>query len=451
MNAMRDTEALFTRACDLLLSELRPDEALSIAFAGEESVFMRFNSGKVRQVGEVRLAEVEFKYYRGGKTIGSGLHLSGEEREDAERAARALGRARREAALLPEDPLQTLPSAGGSSREEFPGRLPDPARLAEEVLAPAASLAAAGADFVGIHSQGPVFRGAANSLGARHWFAAETFSTDYSAYLAGGKAVKSCYAGREWEEAEYRRRIESQKPRLEALARPEKTVSPGEYRAWVAPDALNEFMPFFSWNGLSEREIREGESAWSALREGRKSLSPRFSVVQDFGLGVMPRFNDLGETAPERLVLIEGGALKATLVSARSARQYGAASNAAPEEEYLRSPAIGAGELDEDAALEALGTGLWLSNLHYLNWSDFDSARVTGMTRFACFWVEDGKIAAPIKDMRFDESLYRLWGDKLAGLGRQRSLVLETGSYFHRDLGGALLPGMLVEGLTFTL
>jgi predicted Zn-dependent protease len=73
------------------------------------------------------------------------------------------------------------------------------------------------------------------------------------------------------------------------------------------------------------------------------------------------------------------------------------------------------------------------------------------MTRFACFWVEDGKIAAPIKDMRFDESLYRLWGDKLAGLGRQRSLVLETGSYFHRDLGGALLPGMLVEGLTFTL
>ncbi len=104
-------------------------------------------------------------------------------------------------------------------------------------------------------------------------------------------------------------------------------------------------------------------------------------------------------------------------------------SNAAPEGEEVRSPAIGAGALDENAALEALGTGLYVSNLHYLNWSDRDSGRITGMTRFACFWVEEGEIVAPIKDMRFDESIYHLFGDKLLGLTRQRSLIPETGSY----------------------
>jgi hypothetical protein len=36
-------------------------------------------------------------------------------------------------------------------------------------------------------------------------------------------------------------------------------------------------------------------------------------------------------------------------------------------------------------------------------------------------------------------------------LSRQRSLIVDTGTYFHRSLGGALLPGMLVDGLTFTL
>ncbi|MDP2792025.1 MAG: metallopeptidase TldD-related protein [Rectinemataceae bacterium] len=450
-SSVRDLEARFDRACDLLLGELAAGEALSVEFSGEHSTFMRFNGAKVRQIGEVDRALVEFKYYRDGKTIGSSIPLGGDKSEDTERTARALTRARREAALLPEDPYQTLPGASGVSRERFTGTLPDPDRIPEEVLAPTKAIPDAGADFVGLHSQGPVCRGAANSLGARHWFSTETFSTDYSAHLPGGKAIKSCYAGRNWDGAEYRRRLESERPKLEAMGKPEKALAPGGYRVYIAPDALAEFMAFFSWNGLSERQMREGESAWIALKDGRSSLSPRFGLTQDFGLGVQPRFNELGEVAPERLSLIERGRLANTLVSARTAKQYGIASNAAPAGEFLRSGAIDPGDLAMDGVLDALGTGLYISNLHYLNWSDFDSARVTGMTRFACLWVEDGKIVAPIKDMRFDESLYRLWGDKLAAVTAERSLVVETGSYFFRSLEGSLLPGMLADGFTLTL
>jgi len=164
-----------------------------------------------------------------------------------------------------------------------------------------------------------------------------------------------------------------------------------------------------------------------------------------------PRFNEIGEMAPATLVLIEGGKLAATVVSARSAKQYGVPSTAAPEDERVRSPAIDPGSLDEEKAIEAIGTGLYLSNLHYLNWSDNDSGRITGMTRFACFWVEGGRIASPIRDMRFDESIYHIFGDKLLDLSRQRSLVPDTGTYFRRSLGGALLPGLLVEDFAFTL
>ena len=73
------------------------------------------------------------------------------------------------------------------------------------------------------------------------------------------------------------------------------------------------------------------------------------------------------------------------------------------------------------------------------------------MTRFACFWVAGGKIAAPIVDMRFDESLFNILGDKLAGLSRQRSPVVDASTYDHRSLGGSLLPGILVEDFTLTL
>jgi predicted Zn-dependent protease len=451
MSAPDNLEARFLRACDVLLGGLSSGEALSLEFSGEDSDFLRFNAGRVRQIGSVVNAEAHFKFYRDGRTQAWAVGLGGDPVEDALRLRSALDQARSESARLPEDPLQTLPTAAGSSREEFSGTLPDPGRLTETVLAPADRLAAAGAEFVGFHAQGRACRGSAASSGARHWFSTRTFATDWSAYLPGGKAVKSCYAGREWEAGEWDRRLESEESRLAALSRPEKTLTPGEYRVFLAPDALAEFLVFFSWYGLSERSFREGESAWTALREGRRTLSPKFGLAQDFSLGVQPRFNELGETAPEYLPLVEGGRLANALVSARSALQYGAVSNSAPDSEDLRSPAIAAGDLADDDILASLGTGLYIPNLHYLNWSEFDSARVTGMTRFACLWVEDGKIICPIKDMRFDESLFRLWGAKLEAVTRRRSLIAETGTYFERALGGALLPGMLIDGFTFTL
>ena len=448
---MRDLEARFDRVCGALFSELLVGEALAVDYSGESSDFLRFNAGRVRQIGRVHQAGAQIKYFRDGRTLSSAFETTGDEAHDAKLAADALTLARREASLLPVDPYQTLPTSAETSREEFRGHLPDADRIPEEILGPGEAITAAGADFVGIHAQGTVCRGAANSVGARHWFASETFTLNYSAYLPNGKALKSVYAGREWDAGEYTRRLAAAIPKLAALDRPERVLQPGNYRVYLAPDALNEFVTFFSWNGLGERGIREGESSFIALREGRKSLAPGFNLDQDFSLGVEPRFNALGEMAPERLVLIESGKLVHTLVSARSAKQYGIPSNAAPGGEGVRSPAIGAGELDEDEALRLIGTGLYLSNLHYLNWSDNDSGRITGMTRFACFWVEDGKIAAPIKDLRFDESIYHLFGDKLLGLTRQRSLIPETSSYHQRALGGALLPGILVEGFTFTL
>jgi len=451
MTVVHDLETRFNRACDLLFRELLAGEALAVDFGGESSNFLRFNRGQVRQIGHVLQAGVRIKYFRDGRTLSSAFETTGDAARDAELAAHALSTVRREASLLPEDPYQTLPASTETSREVFDGRLPEPDRIPDELLAPGEVITAAGADFVGIHAQGPVCRGAATSSGARHWFATETFAVDYSAFLPNGKALKSGYAGRHWDAQAYRQRLSAAAARLEALARPERVIPPGGYRVYIAPEALNEFVGFFSWNGLGERGLREGESSYLALREGRKRLSTSFHLTQDFALGVEPRFNALGEVAPERLVLIEGGRLANTLVCARSAKKYGVASNAAPAGEEVRSPAIGAGALDEAKMLEELGTGLYLSNLHYLNWSDNDSGRITGMTRFACLWVEDGRIVSPIKDMRFDESVYHLFGDKLLGLTRQRSLIPETGSYDQRALGGALLPGLLAQDFTFTL
>ena len=102
-------------------------------------------------------------------------------------------------------------------------------------------------------------------------------------------------------------------------------------------------------------------------------------------------------------------------------------------------------------SLAALDTGLAIGNLWYLNYSDRPACRMTGMTRFATFWVENGRIVAPVDVLRFDDTLYRLLGDNLEALTSERELSLESSTYGSRKLESVLLPGALVSEMSFTL
>jgi predicted Zn-dependent protease len=205
-----------------------------------------------------------------------------------------------------------------------------------------------------------------------------------------------------------------------------------------------------SWGAISESSIQQGNSALAPLSRGEKLLSPKFNLKENFRSGLTPRFNSLGEISPQELTLIENGGLVNSLVNSRTAKEYNKVSNAANSSETLRSPEIKMGNLDFGDILTSLGTGLYVSNLHYLNWSNRQTGRITGMTRYACFWVEDGEMIAPIENLRFDESLYDFWGEKLVDFTNFQDLIPEVGTYTKRQLGGSLVPGMLVEDFSYS-
>ncbi|HBO41653.1 MAG TPA: hypothetical protein DD477_10615, partial [Spirochaetaceae bacterium] len=400
MSSANDYKSHFNAVAAFVLGELRSDEQAAITYSAESSYFMRFNNAKVRQAGTVEQSDVFIKLYRGAKTWGFAVGLCGKAADDENRLAEALGLARATLSQLPDDAYQVVPAATDQSDASFDGTLLAEADIPATVLSPAEGL-----DFAGLYSQGCICRGAANSAGARHWFATHTFVVDYSAWLPNGKGVKSSYAGRDWLDAEYAAKLKLTRDALANLTKPETALKPGAYRAFVTADALNEVVTFFSWDGFGERGIQQGDSAYLAIREGRESFSPQFTLSQDFSLGVEPAFNMAGEIAPSLLTVIDRGKLVNTIVSSRTAKQYQVQSNAAEEHEGMRSVAIASGSLNQAEALAKLGTGIYVSNFHYLNWSDPANARITGMTRFACLWVENGKIVGPIKDMRWDESL----------------------------------------------
>jgi predicted Zn-dependent protease len=138
-------------------------------------------------------------------------------------------------------------------------------------------------------------------------------------------------------------------------------------------------------------------------------------------------------------------------VSPRSAREYALLANGANASESPESLDLAAGELDASDALEALDSGLYIGNLWYLNYSDRPAGRITGMTRFATFRVVGGRITAPVNPLRFDDTIYRVLGENLVDLTRERELLLSTSTYDERSTSSSHLPGALLRSLRFTL
>jgi predicted Zn-dependent protease len=167
--------------------------------------------------------------------------------------------------------------------------------------------------------------------------------------------------------------------------------------------------------------------------------------------GVAPSFQGEGFARPARVPLIEGGRLTGALVSPRTAREFSLEANGAGGYESPEALAMAGGTLAARDAMAALGTGLYIGNLHYLNYSDRPACRMTGMTRFATFWVEDGRIAAPINVLRFDDTVFRMLGANLEALTAETELILESGTYGGRALASMRLPGALLSEMTFTL
>ena len=338
-----------------------------------------------------------------------------------------------------------LPEAGENSEEDHEGKLAPVENLSERLLKPTRSY-----DLAGLFTSGVLSRAYMNSKGQYHWFSTENFYFDYSLYTPSQKAIKAIYAGSDWEDGMYLSNLQHATDQLKILERPSRKLEPGKYRVYLAPAAMAEFVTWLSYFGLSGRNIMQGRSPLKKLFQGEARLSPLFSLEDNFRLGHVPRFNEFGELSPLKISLITKGKLDSPLINRRTAQEYNLQSNASNANEQLRSPFIHPGTLKKETILSRLERGLYISNLHYLNWSDLQHGRLTGMTRYGCFWVEKGEIVSPIHDMRFDETLYNFWGNSLEDLGEQSELIPSTSSYGERSLGGISVPGMLVNDFSFT-
>ncbi|CAG1001574.1 hypothetical protein BURK1_02901 [Burkholderiales bacterium] len=440
-----NAEERFRDAIAAIESALAPGERYTATASGEATDFARMNRGKVRQAGSVAQHTLSVRLVRGSRHATHALAMSGDAAADRAAIADAVGGLRAVLPDLEDDPHLLLPERVENSRLERAGELPPAEAVVDGILA-----AAHGLDLVGIYAAGPMWRGFANSEGQRNWHATTTFNLEWSLYDRTDKAVKSAYAGFAWERDDFLARMARARERLALVARPAKALVPGRYRAYLAPSALDEIAGLLGWGGFSARALETRQSPLARMLAGVR-LDPRVSIDEDTAGGVAPAFQAEGFARPDRVALVRDGALVGALTSPRTAREFSLAANGANADEMPEALSMAGGDLGADDALAALDTGLWIGNLWYTNYSDRPACRITGMTRFATFWVERGRIVAPVDVLRFDDTLYRMLGSNLEALTRETELMLSAECYASRAMSSVRVPGALVRELAFTL
>ncbi len=445
-NNQKTMQTYFYQLADFIQTLLHADETTLANLSAEESNFVRFNKSAVRQAGSIKQIGLTIALIAKQRRAESRLTLSGNRESDEGLVRAAIDTLRRDLGDLPEDPYLLYNTNPQSTEKIGESSLPTDAEMLDQILA-----AGRGKDLVGLFASGAIYKGFANSLGQRNWHRVDNFNCEWCLYHTTDKAVKSGYAGTHWVAAEFEKKMTQAATQLAILQRPAKSLTPGQYRSYLSPSALYEIVGLLSWGGFGVKSQRNKQSPLLKLEDGSESLHASVSLVENAKNGVAAGFQGDGFIKAPTVSLIENGKHAGALISPRSAREFGIETNGANGSESPESLDMAAGTLAQEDVLKTLGTGIMIGNLWYLNYSDRAGCRMTGMTRFATFWVEQGEIIAPLNVMRFDDSAYRVLGQNLLDLTTERDWLIDSSSYGERSTGSARMPGALVNDFSLTL
>jgi predicted Zn-dependent protease len=210
-------------------------------------------------------------------------------------------------------------------------------------------------------------------------------------------------------------------------------LSPGEYDVVLEPHAVAELLEWLALTSLGARTIEDGSSALAG-RSGQ-SLTGSLTIYDDAlageeGCPTAPF--DAEGTPRRRVVFLDGGVAREVVHDRATAARAGAGStgHAPPIADELGEGGptpqhlfVGGGDATVEDLIARVDRGLYVSRFHYVNGLiDTRRALMTGMTRDGLWRIAGGRLAEPVANQRWTESLLEA-GRRIAGISRERQLI----------------------------
>ena len=190
-----------------------------------------------------------------------------------------------------------------------------------------------------------------------------------------------------------------------------REVDPGHWAVVLEPGATQALAQWLGWAAFGGKAVHEGRSPLSG-RIGSQVCSPLVTIVDDATSRLLPGLPfDAEGTPTRRHVLIDRGVAVGVTHDRASAALAGTTStgHALPAPNHEGGSAshlvVEPGEDEQSRLIAGLERGLLITRFHYTNLAHAMTSTITGMTRDGTFLVEDGRVVAAVRNLRFTQSI----------------------------------------------
>lgn len=215
-----------------------------------------------------------------------------------------------------------------------------------------------------------------------------------------------------------------------------KAIEPGKYTVILEPAAAADLIGNMMYN-MNARQADEGRSFLSKkggeTKIGEKLLDERVTIYSDPLHAEVPTstWSDDGLPVTKKM-WIENGVVKNMIYD----RYWASQKNKEPIP-YPNAIIMEGGNESLEEMIRNTKKGILVTRLWYIRTVDPQTLLYTGLTRDGTFYIENGKIAFPVKNFRFNESPVIMLNN-LETLGKPQRI------------DGDLIPPMKIRDFTFT-
>ena len=429
------------RALSLLDSIVKQSEAEAVfvsLYTGEESL-SRFSENQISQNISKTVFSLNITSYFGNKSASAAVTEF-----DEDTIASAVKRSQELARIAPADPewMPLLPpqtyGLPAPAFDEATAAI-SPLARAEMVRQACAIASQEGADASGTLSAETSLYAIASSTGLRACNQSTEANFSFTARIDNGSSwtERTAWSISQLPIAQLAQQVVD---RAKASRNP-REITPGVYPVIFDGAAFADLLPWIIW-GMDARAADEGRSFMSIAdesgkpagnRAGEQLFSPLVQVQRDPSHPLLRSNTFFGDGLSNNyLEIIKNGVPQSLSYSRYWAAQKGKEAKGA----YYPMVMTGSDQSIADLIAQT-ERGIFVSRAWYVNYVNPKTSEVTGMTRDGTFWIENGKIAYPIKNFRFNQVLPDMLRDVDA--------VSEVKRY-----GSSVVPGVRVKAFNFT-
>lgn len=241
-------------------------------------------------------------------------------------------------------------------------------------------------------------------------------------------------------------RIARESIRKAVEGRDPRVSDPGVYTVILEPQAVADLLGGFGF-AFNARAADEGRSAFSApggkTKLGEKIFDEKVTIYSDPWHPELPGSQSAqGGIPAQRIEMVKDGILKNLQYNRFWAKQKNVEPTPGPVNTIFETS--GPTQTLEQM-IASTERGILVSRLWYIRQTDPRTASSTGLTRDGVWWIENGKIAYPLKNFRFNQSTIKMLAPgNVLMVGKSERVGSSEGG------GGSLLPALKLKEFNFT-